>query len=347
MKVKSYSIDTEYSVDWNSELGIGQNGKVIICTSKQTSKQFALKVLGDCPRARRETEIHYMACSHPHIVKILDVFANKLENQNCLLVIMECMTGGELFSKIQKRSLNAFTEKEAASIVFKICSAVEHLHKLNIAHRDIKPENLLLTDDTDNAVLKLTDFGFAKQCKEKDEFSLETPCYTPLYVAPEVLCNGAKYDKSCDAWSIGVITYILLCGYPPFFSTHGEPVSPGMKLRIQSGKYEFPNPEWEMVSGAAKDFIKKLLSVDPSQRLDIKGALSHKWITHYNKLPTIVLYTQSKLKEEKIRWHEVTDEMEDALSSMRIGNDDVQLKKLPESNNPLLIKRREKNKPVC
>lgn len=118
------------------------------------------------------------------------------------------MEGGELFQRIQDRQDGAspFTEREAAQIMHEICVAVKYLHDLNIAHRDLKPENLLYTTPATNARLKLTDFGFAKETFCKD--TLQTPCYTPYYVAPEVL-GPEKYDKSCDIWSLGVIMYIL------------------------------------------------------------------------------------------------------------------------------------------
>lgn len=151
-------------------------------------------------------ELHQKACNHPNIVQIVAVYENQFCAQRCLLVVMECMAGGELFQAIEKRAENAFTEREAAAIIRKICSAVRHLHRLNIAHRDLKPENLLYTTaDSQTAELKLTDFGFAKQTDLTGGTTkaLQTPCYTPYYVAPEVL-GTEKYDKSCDLWSIGM-----------------------------------------------------------------------------------------------------------------------------------------------
>lgn len=192
-----------------------------------------------------------------------------------------------------------------------ICVAVKYLHDLNIAHRDLKPENLLYTSPHANAVLKLTDFGFAKETFTKD--TLQTPCYTPYYVAPEVL-GPEKYDKSCDIWSLGVIMYILyviavytryyqrgcngvcmmcltlrslflvmvvsdrLCGFPPFYSNHGLAISPGMKKRIRLGQFDFPNPEWQNVSDQAKKLIQGMLSVDPTKRLTIDQVMRNQWI---------------------------------------------------------------------
>uniref|UniRef100_F1L4X0 non-specific serine/threonine protein kinase n=1 Tax=Ascaris suum TaxID=6253 RepID=F1L4X0_ASCSU len=343
-------------------LGVGINGKVVECENRKTGEKFALKVLRDVPKARREVGLHYAAGQHMHIVRIFDVYENTYNQVKCLLVVMECMQGGELFTRIQQRAQSAFTEREAAQIMYEICSAVAHLHSLNIAHRDIKPENLLYSCDGPSGILKLTDFGFAKYVDGADTRPLETPCYTPYYAAPEVL-GPEKYDKSCDMWSIGVVMYILLCGFPPFFSANGLPMSPGMKNRIRSGKYEFPSPEWDRVSEAAKDLIRKLLKTDPSERYTIEQTMNHKWITHYQKVPETPLFTASVLNEEKSQWGEMqkhrnglkkveaastdshtteTDEMEKTLATMRVGNEDVHIKSLKDSNNRLLNKRRNR-----
>ncbi|CAJ0961262.1 unnamed protein product, partial [Ranitomeya imitator] len=233
------------------------------------------KMLQDCPKARREVDLHWRASQCAHIVKIIDVYENLYQSRKCLLIIMECLDGGELFSRIQDRGDQAFTEKEASDIMKSIGEAIQYLHSINIAHRDVKPENLLYTTKRPNYVLKLTDFGFAKETTTHN--SLATPCYTPYYVAPEVL-GPEKYDKSCDMWSLGVIMYILLCGYPPFYSNHGLAISPGMKKRIRMGQYEFPNPEWSEVSPDVKQLIRNLLKTDPTQRMTITEFMNHPWI---------------------------------------------------------------------
>ncbi len=171
-------------------------------------------------KAKREIDLHWRACQGcPYIVQIIDVYENTINSQKVLLVVMELMEGGELFAKISERTV-PFTEQgyliflfyrffvylkknsktEVAKIMHQICYAVKHLHSMNIAHRDLKPENLLLTTNDDTGVIKLTDFGFAKEVN----LGLVTPCYTPYYVAPEIL-GSIKYDISCDIWSLGVI----------------------------------------------------------------------------------------------------------------------------------------------
>ncbi|XP_039627231.1 MAP kinase-activated protein kinase 3 isoform X2 [Polypterus senegalus] len=249
------------------------------------------------------------------------------------------MEGGELFNRIQARGDQAFTEREASGIMRDIGSAIEYLHSMNIAHRDVKPENLLYTSKDSNAVLKITDFGFAKETTFQN--SLQTPCYTPYYVAPEVL-GPEKYDKSCDMWSLGVIMYILLCGFPPFYSNTGQAISPGMKKRIRLGQYEFPNPEWAEVSEEAKQQIHHLLKTDPTERMTISQFMNHPWINRSMAVPPTPLHTTRVLLEDKEMWDDVKEEMTSALATMRVDYDQVKIKDLNTSSNPLLNKRRKK-----
>ncbi|CAD6194243.1 unnamed protein product [Caenorhabditis auriculariae] len=414
MPYHTHAVTTDYRIS-RKVLGVGINGKVVECEHRGTGEKYALKVLRDVPKARREVDLHYMASGHVNIVRVVDVYENSYNNVQCLLVVMENMKGGELFNRIQERGQQAFTEREAAAIMYEICSAVAHLHRMAIAHRDLKPENLLYAEcgklgearvllstfytlpegqansvkyayqrayisreqgergearvllstlyklskglplsdklacqravtKTDIARLKLTDFGFAKRTDESEPQGLNTACFTPYYCAPEVL-GAEKYDKSCDLWSIGVIMYILLCGYPPFFSAHGQPMSPGMKAKIKSGQYTFPAPEWDCVSEAAKDLIMKLLKTDPSERYTIEQTMDHKWITHYQKVPDTPLFTSSILCDQREQWGEMQDEMEKTLASMRVGTDNMQIKNLAESNNRLLAKRKQQRNP--
>lgn len=336
--VKFNPITDDYKISSNV-LGLGINGKVVECFDT-TEEKCALKVLKDNVKSRREIDLHWRASGCRHIVNIKDVYENTYNGQKCLLVVMECMEGGELFNRIQERT--AFNEREAAEIVKDICIAVKFLHDMNIAHRDLKPENLLYTRKDNFGVLKLTDFGFAKETHTRD--TLQTPCYTPYYVAPEVL-GPEKYDKSCDIWSLGVIMYILLCGFPPFYSNHGLPISPGMKKRIRSGQYEFPKPEWTNVSQDAKELIKGCLKTNPEERLTIDEVIRNKWIAQYNTVPPTPLLTSDVLKEENEQWPDVQQGMSLALREMRVDQDQasfaVKNPKL-DSNSALAKKRRAK-----
>lgn len=175
-----------------------------------------------------------------------------------------------------------------------------------------------------------------------------------------------KYDKSCDIWSLGVVMYIIMCGFPPFYSNNGMAISPGMKKRIRTGQYDFPDPEWTNVSQAAKDLIKGMLNVDSSKRLRIEDVLRNKWIAQFNAVPQTPLCTGRMLKEGEETWPEVQEEMMRSLATMRVDYDQVkvafpyrilklpmlspprisifqmQIKALDKSNNPLLTKRRKK-----
>jgi len=340
LETKKIPITDDYKIS-QTVLGLGINGKVVEVVSKVADEQghkYALKVLKDNAKSRREVDLHWKSSSCKHIVNIKDVYENTQKGQKCLLVVMECMEGGELFQRIQDK--RQFNEREAAELMKDICIAIKFLHDMNIAHRDLKPENLLYTRKDNLGVLKLTDFGFAKETHVRD--TLQTPCYTPYYVAPEVL-GPEKYDKSCDIWSLGVIMYILLCGFPPFYSNHGLAISPGMKRRIRSGQYEFPNPEWENVSRDAKDLIKGMLKTDPQKRLKIDDVIKNKWIAQYTTVPQTPLLTSQVLKEETDQWPEVQQEMSMALREMRVDQDLTPVVKNPlNSNSELAKKRRNK-----
>ncbi|XP_038605558.1 MAP kinase-activated protein kinase 2, partial [Tachyglossus aculeatus] len=338
LQIKRHAITDDYKVT-TQVLGLGINGKVLQIFHKKSGDKFALKMLQDCHKARREVELHWRASQCSHIVKIVDVYENLYSSKKCLLIVMECLDGGELFSRIQDRGDQAFTEREASEIMKSIGEAIQYLHSINIAHRDVKPENLLYTSKRPNAILKLTDFGFAKETTTHN--SLTTPCYTPYYVAPEVL-GPEKYDKSCDMWSLGVIMYILLCGYPPFYSNHGLAISPGMKSRIRMGQYEFPNPEWSEVSEEVKMLIRNLLKTDPTQRMTITEFMNHPWIMQSMTVPQTPLHTSRVLKEDKERWEDVKEEMTSALATMRVDYEQIKIKKIEDASNPLLLKRRKK-----
>ncbi|XP_059919925.1 MAP kinase-activated protein kinase 3 isoform X2 [Gadus macrocephalus] len=337
LEIKRNAVTDDYKIS-TQVLGLGINGKVLQCYNKKTGEKCALKILYDSPKSRREVELHWHVSGGPHIVRILSLYENMHHGKKCLLIIMECMQEGELFSRIQARGDQAFTEKEASEIMRDIGAAIEFLHNLNIAHRDIKPENLLYTTEHGSGILKLTDFGFAKETTLHN--ALQTPCYTPYYVAPEVL-GPEKYDKSCDMWSLGVIMYILLCGFPPFYSNTGQAISPGMKRRIRMGQYEFPNPEWGEVSQQAKDLIHQLLKTDPNERMTITQFMNQPWINSM-VVPSTPLHTTRVLTEDKEMWDDVKEEMTSALATMRVDYDQVKIKDLDTSSNPLLNKRRKK-----
>jgi len=175
--------------------------------------------------------------------------------------------------------------------VKQIVSAVKYLHDLNIAHRDIKPTNLLLASPESNEI-KLADFGLSKILGP--DSMMQTACGTPIFVAPEVL-NGEGYDKSVDCWGIGIIMYILLCGYPPFFDD-GENMA-ALFEQIMSGSFEFADPYWTDISAQAKDLIEHLLVVDPLKRFTAAKCLEHPWLADEGGNDAQLTQVSGKLKK--------------------------------------------------
>jgi calcium/calmodulin-dependent protein kinase I len=205
---------------------------------------------------------------HKHVLQLREVF----EYPNEVVLVTELVPGGELFDKIVE--IGAYSEGDAVNIVRQVVDGVQYLHENGVAHRDLKPENLLVGGESDEAPeIKISDFGLSKAFGAGAAARLETSCGTPDYVAPEVL-RGEVYDQSVDLWSVGVITYILLCGFPPFWGeSQGE-----LFDKILAADYEFPSPEWDNVSDNAKDFIKKLLVKDNRARMTAQQCAQHAWL---------------------------------------------------------------------
>ena len=200
-----------------------------------------------------------------HIIRLYDFF----DEPSTYYLVMERMRGGELFDRIVAKAY--YNEKEARDTCKILLEAVEHCHINHVAHRDLKPENLLLLSEHDDSAVKIADFGFAKKVYKPN--SLTTQCGTPGYVAPEIL-EGTPYDERADMWSVGVILYILLGGYPPFIeSTQRE-----LFRKIRKGQFEFHAEYWGTVSSEAKDLISSLLTVDAAKRLTAEEALENGWI---------------------------------------------------------------------
>jgi len=178
------------------------------------------------------------------------------------------MSGGELFQRFQGN--NSFPEKELVATIKPVIDAVRYCHELDIAHRDLKPENLLFESNDANAQLKITDFGFAR-FQSQDQY-MSTLVGTPYYVAPEIL-RGEKYTNKIDCWSIGIIIYLLIAGYPPFINENNE----ALYEEIKAGQFDFPDQDWEEVSNEAKDLIQGLLKLNPEERLSAEDILQHDW----------------------------------------------------------------------
>jgi len=271
----SGNVDEVYSV--GDELGRGAFSVVKKGTKKLDGEVVALKFIEKkfvkkkhIEQLRREIDI-MKKVDHQNVLGLKAIH----ENETHLTLVMELVDGGELFYKIVDRG--SFTEKDARNVVQQVCKGVSYLHEQGIAHRDLKPENLLCHGDSDSMVIKIADFGLSKIYGDGE--TLETSCGTPDYVAPEVL-TGSSYDNAVDMWSVGVITYILLCGFPPFYATSQNILFE----KILSADYDFPDPEWSTVSDAAKNFIRHLIVKDPENRYTAGQALQDPWLLGHTEI---------------------------------------------------------------
>jgi calcium/calmodulin-dependent protein kinase I len=262
--------DVEEFYKFGKEIGKGGFSVVYKATERATGKKYAIKRIQkdeegvDIELLKREIYI-MKKVDHPNILKLFEVF----EDDDYFFLVLELVEGLELFDKIVDRG--NYSEKDAANIVKQILEAVKYLHEEGIVHRDLKPENLLSAGEGEGEVVKVADFGFAKNFGEE---KLVTSCGSPGYVAPEVLTEDS-YTNAVDMWSVGVIIYILLSGYPPFY----DESPPKIFKKITEAKYDFDDPVWDDISDLAKDLIRKLLVKDPSERLSAKKCLKHPWIT--------------------------------------------------------------------
>lgn len=250
-------------------IGRGASSKVYKCLHKGKT-EWACKVLekGRLNRKLVQTEIGILLkLRHPHIIQLREVFETRTEIQ----LILELVTGGELFERIVERG--HYSEHDAAEAVRQILSALQYLHAHGVVHRDLKPENLLYESEHEEAHLKLADFGLSKMLHRGD-FTMKTLCGTVGYCAPEILLNK-EYDASVDLWSLGVVTYIMLCGFEPFWDDTGEMA---VCRRIVEGEFSFPSPWWNDISDSAKNLITQLLHIEPLKRPTAVEALSHPWV---------------------------------------------------------------------
>ncbi|WAR00840.1 KCC4-like protein, partial [Mya arenaria] len=258
--VKDRSFDDYYEL--GKELGSGATSKVYKCNAKGSDQAWAVKVINKkVDRKVVKTEVGILLkISHVNVIRMKEIF----ETPTQILLVLELVTGGELFER------GKYSEKDAALAVREMLEGLEYLHKNDIMHRDLKPENLLYENLSEKAKLKIADFGLSKIIGA--QVTTNTVCGTPGYCAPEVV-KGKCYDTKVDMWSIGVIAYILLCGYEPFYDDE-ETI---MYKKILKGNYEFDSPWWDNITENAKDFIRKLLIVDVKSRLSAVDALKHPW----------------------------------------------------------------------
>jgi calcium/calmodulin-dependent protein kinase I len=270
------AVQTTGLVEDKYELGqeLGRGGFSIVregrnrTTGEKVAVKFIEKKFVDQEELKLlQREIDIMArVQHTNVLRLFEIF----DTDQKLSLVMELVNGGELFYKIVDKG--SYSELEARDIVRQLVEGVDYLHNQGIAHRDLKPENLLCSETEHGMVIKIADFGLSKAFS--GESALETSCGTPDYAAPEVLRMDGAYDKSVDLWSIGVITYVLLCGFPPFYGKSQAQLFE----KILNADFDFPEPEWTQISAEAKDFINHLLVLDVKERYNTKQCLDHPWL---------------------------------------------------------------------
>ncbi|KAM9293821.1 ribosomal protein S6 kinase alpha-5 isoform 2-T2 [Gastrophryne carolinensis] len=255
------------------------------CLHKKTNQEYAVKIISKRMESNTQREIAAMKLceGHPNIVKLHDVYHDQLHT----FLVMELLKGGELFERIKRKK--TFSESEASYIMRKLVSAVSHMHDVGVVHRDLKPENFLFTDESDNAEMKIIDFGFAR-LKPQDNQPLKTPCFTLHYAAPELL-DDSGYDESCDLWSLGVI----LVPFQRHDKMATYVTAEDIMRKIKQGDFSFEGESWKNVSQEAKDLIKGLLTVDPNKRIKMSTLRYNEWLQDGSQLSSNPLMTPDVL----------------------------------------------------
>uniref|UniRef100_A0A3B1IIP2 calcium/calmodulin-dependent protein kinase n=1 Tax=Astyanax mexicanus TaxID=7994 RepID=A0A3B1IIP2_ASTMX len=254
------------------ELGKGAFSVVRRCVKKSTGQEYAAKIINtkklsarDHQKLEREARICRLL-KHPNIVRLHDSIAE----EGFHYLVFDLVTGGELFEDIVAREY--YSEADASQCINQILESVNHIHQHDIVHRDLKPENLLLASKMKGAAVKLADFGLAIEV-QGDQQAWFGFAGTPGYLSPEVLRKD-PYGKPVDIWACGVILYILLVGYPPFWDEDQHK----LYQQIKAGAYDFPSPEWDTVTPEAKNLINQMLTINPAKRITAEQALKHPWV---------------------------------------------------------------------
>lgn len=264
--------------DVKDKIGNGRFGLIRVGLHKEKNRDVAIKIINKKDISNQEyisvkNELEIMKVTkHPQILQLYDI----IENEDYIYVIMEHCKEGDLFSYLEKRHFK-LPEPRVAQIIHRLATAVYFLHEYGIIHRDLKPENILMTDSTDEADIRIFDFCISRSLGPNEY--LTEPVGTLGYMAPEVLLEK-PYNKSADIWSIGIITYLLLCGCLPFDDEHSD------KEIIRQTLYNsvpYPNSIWKKISNEANLFVDKLLQKDPSKRMTLQEILEHKWIEKYSQ----------------------------------------------------------------
>lgn len=259
--------------DIKALIGTGTYSRVVRVEHRSTRQPYAIKMVEKKKDGKQFWDVELTILRrvrHTNIIQLLEVYDGK----DRIYMIMELATGGELFDRIVTRG--NFTERDATQVLHMVLDAMRYLHGLGITHRDLKPENLLYYHPGNESKIMITDFGLAsyrKTAELPENNMMRTICGTPEYIAPEILLRK-PYNQSVDLWAIGVVAYILLSGRMPFDDDNRT----RLYRKILRAKYSFTGDPWKDVSSAGKDFIDKLLVINPAERLTTIQAIKHPWI---------------------------------------------------------------------
>uniref|UniRef100_A0A672NB53 calcium/calmodulin-dependent protein kinase n=1 Tax=Sinocyclocheilus grahami TaxID=75366 RepID=A0A672NB53_SINGR len=276
---------TEYLLTFDIAVFLSNRGAFSIvrrCVKKSTSQEYAAKIINtkklsarDHQKLEREARICRLL-KHSNIVRLHDSIAE----EGFHYLVFDLVTGGELFEDIVAREY--YSEADASHCINQILESVSHIHQHDIVHRDLKPENLLLASKMKGAAVKLADFGLAIEV-QGDQQAWFGFAGTPGYLSPEVLRKD-PYGKPVDIWACGVILYILLVGYPPFWDEDQHK----LYQQIKAGAYDFPSPEWDTVTAEAKNLINQMLTINPAKRITADQALKHPWVCQRSTVASMV-----------------------------------------------------------